>query len=82
MIRKWDIKDEQLQRRCVNELLARIDEQAGSEFGVIAAQEMIDIVAKYVGPTAYNMAIEDVKKTLQVKLSDLEVELDILKSPY
>lgn len=45
MIRKWDIKDEQAQMRCVNEVLARINEQDGAEFGVIGAQEIIDIVA-------------------------------------
>jgi len=64
----------------VEEVLARIDEQAGSPFGVIAAEEIIDIVSNYVGPTAYNTAIDDAKKTLQTKLLDLEVDLDVLKN--
>lgn len=80
MIRKWDIKDEQAQMRCVNEVLARINEQDGAEFGVIGAQEIIDIVAGYVGPISYNAGIEDCKKALQTKFADLEVELDILKA--
>lgn len=80
MIRKWDIKNEQAQKRCVDALLTRIDEQEGSPFGIIAAQEIIDIVAEYVGPTAYNSGIEDAKKSLQSKLGDLEAELDILKA--
>lgn len=64
----------------MEEVLARIDEQAGSPFGVIAAEEIIDIVSNYVGPTAYNTAIDDAKKTLQTKLLDLEVDLDVLKN--
>jgi uncharacterized protein (DUF2164 family) len=80
MIRKWGIQDEQAQKRCIDELLTRIDEQDGSEFGMIAARELIDIVANYVGPSAYNSAIEDAKSALQAKIADLEVDFDVLKS--
>lgn len=79
LIRKWDIKDEAAQKQCIDELLTRIEEQGEAEFGIIAAQEIIDIVANYVGPAAYNTGIEDTKESLQSKLADLEVELDILK---
>lgn len=80
MIRKWDITDKQAQKHCIDEVLARIDEQEGSPFGMIAAQEIIDIVANYVGPSAYNSGIDEAKKSLHAKLADLEVELDILKT--
>jgi uncharacterized protein (DUF2164 family) len=80
MLRKWDIKDEQVHKSCIDELIARIDEQGSSPFGVLAAQEIIDIVSRYVGPIAYNTALEDAKKCLQAKVADLEVELDILKT--
>lgn len=79
MIRKWDIKDEQAQRRCVDEVLTRFEEQDGSPFGMLAAQEIIDIVAEYVGPAAYNAGIDDAQSSLQSKLSDLDIELNILK---
>lgn len=79
MIKKWDIKDEQARRKCVDEVLARIDEQDGGQFGVLAAEDIIEIVGNYVGPQAYNSGIEDSKKVLQAKLGDIEVELDILK---
>lgn len=80
MIRKWDISDEQTKKRCVDELLTRIDEQGDAEFGMIAAEELIDIVAEHVGPEAYNKGIEDAKKLLQNKLADIEVDLDVLKT--
>lgn len=80
MVRKWEIKDKQVQRKCIDEILTRIEEQRESEFGMLAAEEIIDIVANYVGPSAYNIAVEDVKKALQIKLADLEVDLDILKT--
>ncbi len=82
MIRKWSIPDEQTQKQCVDEVIARIDAQDGAEFGMIAAQELIDIVSQYVGPVAYNLGIQDAKHVLQNKISDLEVELDILKQSH
>lgn len=80
MLRKWGIKDEHVNQKCLDEIIERIDEQAGSQFGLIAAQEIIDIVSAYVGPTAYNTAIDDAKKSLQNKLADFEVDLEVLKS--
>lgn len=79
MLRKWDIVGEEAKKRCMDEVIARIDEQGDSEFGVIAAQEVIDIVATHLGPQVYNHAIDDAKKAIEKKLADLEVDLDVLR---
>ncbi len=79
MIRKWDITNEEASRQCRDEIIARVDEQGNSEFGMIAAQEIIDIVAGHLGPEIYNHAIEDAKKAIEKKLADLEVDLDVLR---
>jgi uncharacterized protein (DUF2164 family) len=79
MIRKWDITDEQVKKRCVEAVLERLSEQGDAAFGVLAAQEIIDIVAGYLGPQAYNAAIEDAKRATRNKFADLEVDLDILQ---
>jgi uncharacterized protein (DUF2164 family) len=79
MIRKWDLTDEKILKQCLVEVIARIDEQEGSEFGIIAAQDVVDIVAKHLGPQAYNSALEDAKKTIEAKLADIEVDLDVLR---
>lgn len=79
MLRKWDIKDDQIRKQCLDEIIARIEEEDDMTIGVISAQEIVDIVAKYVGPYAYNMAIVDSKKLLDNKLADLEVDFDLLK---
>jgi uncharacterized protein (DUF2164 family) len=79
MIRKWGISNEQSKKQCVDEIIARIDEQDDAQFGVLAAQEIIDIVAKHLGPQIHNSALEDAKNAVQTKLADLEVDLDILR---
>jgi uncharacterized protein (DUF2164 family) len=79
MIRKWDMGNEQVKKQCIDDLLARIDEQADTPFGAIAAQDIIDIVAGYLSPQVYNLAIEDAKKALRTKLADLEIDLEVLR---
>lgn len=79
MIRKWDIRDDRVRRQCIDEVLARIDEQGDAEFGAIAAQEIIDIVAEHLGPQVYNAGLTDAKKAMQSALADLEIDLDALR---
>lgn len=80
MIRKWDIVDEEIARQCKDEIITRIEEQGDAPFGVIAAQEIIDIVAEHLGPEIYSRAVEDAKKVVEKKLSDLEIDLDTLRN--
>ena len=49
-------------------------------FGDIAAQDVIDIVGRYLGPEVHNRALDEAKKTIQTKMADLEVDLDILRN--
>ncbi len=79
MIRKRDLINEQTKQKCIDEIIARVEEQDGALFGNIASQDVIDIVAKYLGPQEYNHGLEDAKKAIQDKLSDLEIDIDILR---
>jgi uncharacterized protein (DUF2164 family) len=76
---KWDIANEQFKKQCIDEVLARIDEQGVDNFGLIAAQDIIDIVAQFLGPQAYGMGIEDAKNAIRTKIADLETDLDVLR---
>lgn len=80
MKRKWDVSSKETRQKCVNEVLARIKEQDDAEFGILAAEEIIDIILQNVGPDIYNLAIRDSKKLVQDRLIDIDVELDLLKN--
>ncbi len=80
MKRKWDVSSEQARKKCVEEIITRIEEQEGAQFGVIAANDVIDIVLQNLGPDIYNLALKDARKLIQDKLEDLEVNLDLLKN--
>ena len=78
MKRKWHVSSEQTHKKCVDEVIARVGEQKDAQFGMIAANDVIDIVLQNLGPDIYNLALEDVRKLLQTKLEDIEVGLDML----
>ena len=65
--------------KCIAEVITRIEEIESERVGVIAAQDVIDIVVENLGPDIYNSAIQDTKKLLQEKIADIEFEIDELK---
>jgi uncharacterized protein (DUF2164 family) len=79
MKRKWDVSSREVRKKCIDEILTRIEEQQGAEFGIVAAEEIMDIVAQNIGPDIYNLALEDTKKLLETRLSDLQADLDLLE---
>jgi uncharacterized protein (DUF2164 family) len=79
MKRKWSVIDDKAQRKCIDEVIARVEEIEGSMVGAIAAQDIIDIVTENLGPEIYNMGVRDAKKLVQGKLQDIEVDLDMLE---
>ena len=79
MNRKFDITDKELERKCVAEVIARIEEIDG-EVGIIAAQDIIDIVTQNAGPLIYNKALTDTRKIIQSHMDDMLASFDLLES--
>ncbi len=78
VLRKWDSEDEAKQRKCIDEVIARVEDIDGS-VGVVAAQDIIDIVTENLAPEIYNKGLRDAKKLIATKFSDIEAELDVLE---
>ncbi|HYG83435.1 MAG TPA: DUF2164 family protein [Verrucomicrobiae bacterium] len=79
MKRKWDTTNEAVQKKCIDEVIARIEEIEDGAVGVIVAQDIIDIVTEHLGPELYNLGIRDAKKAIQERLQDIEVDLAMLE---
>ncbi|MBL8159502.1 DUF2164 family protein [Candidatus Saccharibacteria bacterium] len=81
IVRKWDMADESTKKQCTDEVIAYIEDLEGAQPGVIAAQDIIDIVMQHLGPTVYNAGLADANKLIKQKLGDIETELDTLHQP-
>jgi uncharacterized protein (DUF2164 family) len=80
MLRKWDTENEELQRKLLNEIIARVQEiDDTSAVGVIAAQDIVDIVTENIGSEIYNKGIADAKKMIVNKLADIEIDISTLE---
>lgn len=78
-IRKWDTDNKELQQKCIDEVIARVEELSDGQVGVIAAQDIIDIVTENLGPEIYNKGVRDAKKALVDRFQDVETDLDLLE---
>ncbi len=80
MLRKWDSENKELHQKCTDEIIARIqDIDDPARVGVIAAEDIIDIVMTNFGPEVYNKAINDMNKLIQTKLQDIDAEIEMHK---
>lgn len=79
MPRKWDVLSKENQQQCINDVITRIEDTDPSSVGIIAAQDIIDIVSEHIGPEIYRKAVEDVIKKLKIHFADIETELDLLE---
>lgn len=79
MIRKWDTDNKELQQKCIDEVITRVEEISDGQVGVIAAQDIIDIVTENLGPEIYNKGVRDAKKAVAERLQDIETDLDLIE---
>lgn len=79
MKRKWDSDNEELQRTVINEVITRIEEIGDSPVGIIAAQDIIDIVTERLAPEIYNKGVQDAKKLVVSKFDDMQIDIDALE---
>lgn len=79
MLKKFDTIPEEVRKKCIAEVITRVEEIESERVGMIAAQDIIDIVVENIGPEIYNTALRDTKKLIQDRLGDLDYEIDGLE---
>ncbi len=78
--RKWDVSSNEVKKTCIEAIIGHYRETFDQEIGIIAAEEVLDIIAQHIGPDLYNKGVKDSKKKLQERIADLEVDLDLLEN--
>ncbi|GIP23728.1 DUF2164 domain-containing protein [Paenibacillus sp. J22TS3] len=57
------------------------EEERGESIGELAAEQLIDFMIGELGPAVYNKAIEDARKVIYEKNSQVDDELYALQKP-
>jgi uncharacterized protein (DUF2164 family) len=80
MKRKWDVGSDAARKQCVDEVITCLEDHSDASLGLIAAEEVIDIVLQRLGPDIYNLGLAEAKKLIADKTADIDVELDMLRA--
>ena len=67
--------DEKRKERLVAELRAFFLNEFDEELSRFRAEQVIDFMAKSLGPQVYNQAVQDARKFMQERLDDLDGEV-------
>lgn len=59
----------------IEAVIAFVDEQFEEEIGPLRAEAILDFFIKMVGNGAYNLGVSDAQAYLQLKLSDMPVDV-------
>lgn len=80
MLRQWNIDDKEINRKCVDEIITRVQDIDDPEaIGVIAAQDLTDIVLENYGARIYDSVLDAAVKLVSDKVLDVEYGLQELK---
>ena len=79
MTTKFGTLSKEAQKKAIEEVITRVEDIEVAEVGIIAAQDIIDIVIENFGPEIYNLGLRDAKKVLSERISDIETDIDLLE---
>lgn len=67
--------DSERRRRIIARLQSLFSEEFDEPLSDFRAEQVVDLMLGTVGAAAYNQAVQDVRKHLQGKLDDLDIEV-------
>jgi uncharacterized protein (DUF2164 family) len=78
--RKFGWVSDETKKKCIDAIIFRINESVDDEIGMITAEDVLDLVTENIADDIYDRAIEDVKKLLNERHIDTNIEIDLMKS--
>lgn len=75
----WDILSDQEKRTCLESIIAYFQDERDERIGVIAAEELLDVILEPVLKAGYNKGVDDAKKTVHKSVSSMDIDLDMIR---
>ncbi|MBI2411192.1 MAG: DUF2164 family protein [Candidatus Kerfeldbacteria bacterium] len=69
---------EEQRRECIDEIIAFFQDERDEKIGVLAAEQILDMMMEKIVWIAYNKGINDAKSLLQDTFADININLDLL----
>jgi uncharacterized protein (DUF2164 family) len=65
-------------RKVIDSLIAYFLDERGEEIGVIAAEDLLDMLLESLGKPVYSKAVSDVMELVEAKFADLQIDASAL----
>jgi len=75
----WDILSDKEKQDCLERIIAHFQDERGERIGVIAAEQVLDVILEPIVKSAYNKGLSAAKELLQDKFADINLDLDLLQ---
>lgn len=75
----WSILSPERRKSCIDALIAHFEIERDEQIGEIAAEQILDLILDQVYPEIYNKAVTDSMQVLEDKMTDIKIDLDLLK---
>lgn len=76
--RRWERLTEEEKKQAKENLILFFERERSDKIGIIAAEEILNFFLQTVGSTLYNKGIMDAKKSLELRIEELNYDLDDL----
>lgn len=76
--RKWDLISDDQRRTCIDKVIRFYEETKDEKIGMIAAEEILDLVLELTAEEIYSKGINDAQKLLQERFEGFQIDLDML----
>lgn len=74
----WDVLSEEKKKECINNIIAFFLDERDEKIGVVAAEQILDVVMESAFADIYNQGVISAQKLIQKKMADMNIDLDLL----
>ena len=79
MNKTHDLLDDKTKQECLERIIVYLKEEYDEEIGIIAAEEILNLVYDLISKSSYNKALADTRGVLKNTIADLNIDIDLLK---
>ncbi len=76
--RGWDLLSDDKRKEAIESIIDFFKTERDEEIGIIAAEDVLDMLMQNIGRQIYNKGIEDAKKVLHSRFEDMTTDLESL----
>ena len=76
--RDWDLLSEEKRKSSIEKIIEFFKKERSEEIGIIAAEDILNLLLETIGPELYNKGVEDSVDIVKSRMEDLGLDMEVL----